>query len=161
MTEKEYDNLNCPYCGGSGHIDDCDVTTKKVKSALESAETDRDSLKKWGGENRDFIDAVTAALYADFPHPLIEQYMDSVAKHDPHHKCLHALRERLQRSHKLKKVADAADVVMHHFVDAHFNEESFTKMFDAMESLRVALNAAGYGLPSEAYMSILPKEPTP
>lgn len=55
----------------------------------------------------------------------------------------------LQRAHKLKEVADAADVVVHHFADSHWQEGSFSKMVDAMEQLRLALIAAGYGLPPE------------
>lgn len=49
----------------------------------------------------------------------------------------------------LRQVADAADVVMHHFADSHCQEDSFVKMRDAMEPLRLALIAAGYGLPKE------------
>lgn len=48
---------------------------------------------------------------------------------------------------KLRAVAEAADVVMHHFADSHWNERDFTKMLAAMEPLRLALLAAGYGLP--------------
>lgn len=47
----------------------------------------------------------------------------------------------------LRAVADAADVVMHHFADSHWQESSFAKMVDAMEPLRLALLAAGYGRP--------------
>ena len=48
---------------------------------------------------------------------------------------------------KLQAVADAADVVMHHYADSHWQESSFRQMLDAMEPLRLALIAAGYGSP--------------
>ncbi len=47
----------------------------------------------------------------------------------------------------LRAVASAADVVMHHYADSLFHENSFGKMIDAMEPLRQALINAGYGLP--------------
>ena len=32
MTEEEFtERYNCPWCGGSGHIDDCDETDKAVE----------------------------------------------------------------------------------------------------------------------------------
>ena len=49
--------------------------------------------------------------------------------------------------HKYRAVADVADVVMHHYADSLFHENSFGKMIDAMEPLRQALVNAGYGLP--------------
>lgn len=39
MTEEEFtERYNCPWCGGSGHIDDCDEADKQVKAQLETAE---------------------------------------------------------------------------------------------------------------------------
>ena len=39
MTEEEFtERYNCPWCGGSGHIDDCDEADKQVKAQLEAAE---------------------------------------------------------------------------------------------------------------------------
>lgn len=39
MTEEEFsESYNCPWCGGSGHVDDCDEADKKVKAQLERLE---------------------------------------------------------------------------------------------------------------------------
>lgn len=39
MTEEKFtERYNCPWCGGSGHIDDCDEADKQVKAQLEAAE---------------------------------------------------------------------------------------------------------------------------
>ena len=39
MAEEEFtERYNCPWCGGSGHIDDCDEADKQVKAQLEAAE---------------------------------------------------------------------------------------------------------------------------
>lgn len=39
MTEEEFtERYNCPWCGGSGHIDDCDEADKQVKAQLERLE---------------------------------------------------------------------------------------------------------------------------
>lgn len=66
-------------------------------------------------------------------------------KHAPLIMAMNAERE------KLLAVADAADVVMHHYADSLFHENRFGKMIDAMDPLRQALINAGYGLPkSEA-----------
>jgi hypothetical protein len=56
-------------------------------------------------------------------------------------------KELLTQVDKLQAIANAADVMMHHFADAHWQEASFGKMIEAMEPLRLALVAAGYGLP--------------
>lgn len=39
ITEEDFsERYNCPWCGGSGHIDDCDEADKQVKAQLEAAE---------------------------------------------------------------------------------------------------------------------------
>ena len=39
ITEEDFsERYNCPWCGGSGHIDDCDEAGKQVKAQLEAAE---------------------------------------------------------------------------------------------------------------------------
>ena len=39
MTEEGFtERYNCPWCGGSGHIDDCDEADKQVKDQLERLE---------------------------------------------------------------------------------------------------------------------------
>ena len=60
-------------------------------------------------------------------------------KHAPLIMAMNAERE------KLLAVANAADVVMHHFADSHWHENEFCKMIEAMEPLRQALISAGYG----------------
>ena len=48
MTEEEFtERYNCPWCGGSGHIDDCDEADKQVKSQLERMEREADVLSIW------------------------------------------------------------------------------------------------------------------
>ena len=51
MTEEEacamFDHLNCPWCGGSGHVDDCDEADQAVKATLERLEKEAD----WLAEN--------------------------------------------------------------------------------------------------------------
>lgn len=45
MTEEEFtERYNCPWCGGSGHIDDCDEADKQVKAQLERMEREADWL---------------------------------------------------------------------------------------------------------------------
>lgn len=45
MTEEEFtERYNCPWCGGSGHIDDCDEADKQVKAQLERLELEADWL---------------------------------------------------------------------------------------------------------------------
>lgn len=45
MTEEEFtERYNCPWCGGSGHIDDCDEADKQVKDQLERLEREADWL---------------------------------------------------------------------------------------------------------------------
>lgn len=45
MTEEEFsESYNCPWCGGSGHIDDCDEADKQVKDQLERLEREADWL---------------------------------------------------------------------------------------------------------------------
>lgn len=48
MTEEEacamFDHLNCPWCGGSGHVDDCDEADQAVKAILERLEKEADWL---------------------------------------------------------------------------------------------------------------------
>ena len=45
MTEEELsESYNCPWCGGSGHIDDCDEADKQVKDQLERLEREADWL---------------------------------------------------------------------------------------------------------------------
>lgn len=48
MTEEEacamFDHLNCPWCGGSGHVDDCDEAGQAVKATLERLEKEADWL---------------------------------------------------------------------------------------------------------------------
>lgn len=48
MTEEEFtERYNCPWCGGSGHIDDCDEADKQVKAQLERLEREADVLSIW------------------------------------------------------------------------------------------------------------------
>ena len=45
MTEEGFtERYNCPWCGGSGHIDDCDEADKQVKAQLERLELEADWL---------------------------------------------------------------------------------------------------------------------
>ena len=45
MTEEEFtERYNCPWCGGSGHIDDCDEADKQVKDQLERLDREADWL---------------------------------------------------------------------------------------------------------------------
>ena len=45
MTEEEFtERYNCPWCGGSGHIDDCDEADKQVKAQLERLDQEADWL---------------------------------------------------------------------------------------------------------------------
>ena len=45
MTEEEFtERYNCPWCGGSGHIDDCDEADKQVKAQLERMDREADWL---------------------------------------------------------------------------------------------------------------------
>ena len=39
-----FDHLNCPFCGGSGHVDDCDEADKQVKAQLERLDREVDWL---------------------------------------------------------------------------------------------------------------------
>lgn len=39
-----FDHLNCPWCGGSGHVDDCDEADQAVKATLERLEKEADWL---------------------------------------------------------------------------------------------------------------------
>lgn len=48
MTEEEFtERYNCPWCGGSGHIDDCDEADKQVKAQLERLDWEADVLSIW------------------------------------------------------------------------------------------------------------------
>jgi len=51
MTEEEacamFDHLNCPWCGGSGHVDDCDEADQAVKATLERLEKEADWLAEY------------------------------------------------------------------------------------------------------------------
>ena len=45
MTEEEFsESYNCPWCGGSGHVDDCDEADKQVKAQLERLDREVDWL---------------------------------------------------------------------------------------------------------------------
>ncbi len=45
MTEDEFsESYNCPWCGGSGHVDDCDEADKQVKAQLERLDREVDWL---------------------------------------------------------------------------------------------------------------------
>ena len=45
MTEEGFtERYNCPWCGGSGHIDDCDEADKQVKAQLERLNQEADWL---------------------------------------------------------------------------------------------------------------------
>lgn len=45
MTEEEFsESYNCPWCGGSGHVDDCDEADKQVKAQLERLDREADWL---------------------------------------------------------------------------------------------------------------------
>lgn len=50
MTEDEvvamFEHLNCPWCGGSGHIDDCEEADQQVKARLERLEKEADWLAR-------------------------------------------------------------------------------------------------------------------
>ena len=47
MTEEEFtERYNCPWCGGSGHIDDCDEADKQVKAQLERLDWEADWLEQ-------------------------------------------------------------------------------------------------------------------
>ena len=37
-------NLNCPWCGGSGHVEDCKEADQQVKKKLEHLEKEADWL---------------------------------------------------------------------------------------------------------------------
>lgn len=48
MTEEGFtERYNCPWCGGSGYIDDCDEADKQVKAQLERLEREADVLSIW------------------------------------------------------------------------------------------------------------------
>lgn len=48
MTEEGFtERYNCPWCGGSGHIDDCDEADKQVKAQLERLDREADVLSIW------------------------------------------------------------------------------------------------------------------
>lgn len=51
MTEEEacamFNHLNCPWCGGSGHVDDCDEADQAVKATLERLEKEADWLAEY------------------------------------------------------------------------------------------------------------------
>lgn len=48
MTEEGFtERYNCPWCGGSGHIDDCDEADKQVKAQLERMDREADVLSIW------------------------------------------------------------------------------------------------------------------
>lgn len=48
MTEEEFsESYNCPWCGGSGHVDDCDEADKQVKAQLERMDREADALSIW------------------------------------------------------------------------------------------------------------------
>lgn len=48
MTEEEFtERYNCPWCGGSGHIDDCDEADKQVKAQLERMDREAKVLSIW------------------------------------------------------------------------------------------------------------------
>ena len=59
MTEEEFtERYNCPWCGGSGHIDDCDEADKQVKAQLERLEREADWLARaaeMGGCNNTIV----------------------------------------------------------------------------------------------------------
>lgn len=86
-----------------------------------------------GQDARNFMKAVQASVSGE--------EADQDKKHAPLVMAMNAERE------KLLAVAAAADVVMHHYWDSLYHENSFGKMIDAMEPLRLALLEAGYGLP--------------
>ena len=45
VTEEGFtERYNCPWCGGSGHIDDCDEADKQVKAQLERLNQEADWL---------------------------------------------------------------------------------------------------------------------
>ena len=65
MTEEGFtERYNCPWCGGSGHIDDCDEADKQVKAQLERLNQEADWLirerivAEWNGR---FVGAPNAA----------------------------------------------------------------------------------------------------
>ena len=47
ITEEDFsERYNCPWCGGSGHIDDCDEADKQVKAQLERLEREAHLLEQ-------------------------------------------------------------------------------------------------------------------
>ena len=48
ITEEDFsERYNCPWCGGSGHIDDCDEADKQVKAQLERMDREAKVLSIW------------------------------------------------------------------------------------------------------------------
>ncbi len=51
MTEEEvaamFEHRNCPWCGGSGHVGDCEEADQQVKSKLERLDKEADCLATW------------------------------------------------------------------------------------------------------------------
>ena len=39
-----FEYLNCPWCGGSGHVGDCDEADQRVKAKLEHSEEEANWL---------------------------------------------------------------------------------------------------------------------
>ena len=73
MTEEEFsESYNCPWCGGSGHVDDCDEADKQVKVQLERLEREMDWLAIIAFDG-------TAGIY-DSPERLVEAAREAVGE---------------------------------------------------------------------------------
>lgn len=74
MTEEEacamFEHLNCPWCGGSGHVGDCEEADQQVKAKLERLEKEADWLAQsaanagWDGRRVSLKDMREAARRA-------------------------------------------------------------------------------------------------
>lgn len=53
-VEAMFEHLNCPWCGGSGHVGDCDAADQAVKANLERLEKEADWLALKAIERSDF-----------------------------------------------------------------------------------------------------------
>ncbi|WP_304736538.1 hypothetical protein [uncultured Desulfovibrio sp.] len=55
MTEEEmvamFEHLNCPWCGGSGHVGDCEEADQEVKTRLERLDREADWLANQLGQD--------------------------------------------------------------------------------------------------------------
>ena len=83
MTEEEFtERYNCPWCGGSGHIDDCDEADKQVKAQLERLDREADVLSIWLADAYIGIDLLpnieSGAMNPPLPEDVREAARDAV-----------------------------------------------------------------------------------